>query len=157
MDFYLQKSIAQQFGAFRDGFRRLVDGKAIDLFSPVELDVTVRGNPTLDFEDLERNTTYDGGFTESSQAVRWLWEILHALDDAQKRRFLFFCTGSDRAPIRGLGSLGFVVARNGPDSDRLPTAHTCFNHLLLPDYDSKEKLQRMLLVAISNAEGFGLM
>lgn len=28
----------------------------------------------------------------------------------------------------------FIISRNGPDSDRLPTAHTCFNHLLLPEY-----------------------
>jgi hypothetical protein len=38
----------------------------------------------------------------------------------------------------------------------LPTAHTCFNHLLLPEYSSKEKLERMLLMALDNAEGFGL-
>eukprot|EP00960_Hanusia_phi_P014573 430137-Hanusia_phi.AAC.1 len=43
-------------------------------------------------------------------------------------------TGSDRSPIKGLGSMTFVISRNGPDSERLPTAHTCFNHLLLPEY-----------------------
>ena len=63
----------------------------------------------------------------------------------------------DRSPIKGLGSLTFVISRNGPDSDRLPTAHTCFNHLLLPEYADKEKLRRCLYTAISNAEGFGLM
>ncbi len=62
-----------------------------------------------------------------------------------------------RSPIKGLGSLTFVISRNGPDSDRLPTAHTCFNHLLLPEYSDKEKLKRCLYTAISNAEGFGLM
>ncbi len=36
-------------------------------------------------------------------------------------------------------------------------AHTCFNHLLLPEYSDKEKLRRCLYTAISNAEGFGLM
>lgn len=30
-----------------------------------------------------------------------------------------------------------MISRNGPDSDRLPTAHTCFNHLLLPEYTDK--------------------
>jgi len=33
-----------------------------------------------------------------------------------------------------LFSMTFIISRNGPDSDRLPTAHTCFNHLLLPEY-----------------------
>jgi ubiquitin-protein ligase E3 A len=59
--------------------------------------------------------------------------------------------------VKGLGSMLFVILKNGPDSDRLPTSHTCFNHLLLPEYKSKEKLKQMLLKAINNYEGFGLM
>ena len=51
-----------------------------------------------------------------------------------------FTTGTDRIPIRGLSSLTFIISRNGPDSNRLPTAHTCFNHLLLPEYKTKNKL-----------------
>ena len=77
----------------------------------------------------------------------------------QKRHLLAFCTGSDRVPINGLGALKvpFVIARNGDDSDRLPTSHTCFNHLLLPEYSTRDKLKERLLTAISNSEGFGLM
>ena len=61
-----------------------------------------------------------------------------------------------RAPVGGLGRLSLVIQRSGPDSDRLPTAHTCFNYLLLPEYASAEKLQALLLTAIENAQGFGL-
>ena len=66
----------------------------------------------------------------------WFWEAVHGFTEAQKKRLLAFVTGSDRVPIRGLASLQppFVISRNGPASDRLPTAHTCFNHLLLPAY-----------------------
>jgi hypothetical protein len=46
--------------------------------------------------------------------------------------------------------------RDGPDSNRLPTSHTCFNSLLLPSYRSKEKLADRLKLAILNSEGFGL-
>ena len=42
-------------------------------------------------------------------------------------------------------------------SYRLPTAHTCFNVLLLPDYSSKEKLRERLLKAITHAKGFGML
>jgi hypothetical protein len=38
----------------------------------------------------------------------------------------------------------------------LPTSHTCFNQLLLPEYKTKQKLKERLALAISNAEGFGL-
>jgi ubiquitin-protein ligase E3 A len=62
----------------------------------------------------------------------------------------------DRAPIGGLGSLKCVIQRDGPDSLKLPTAHTCFNTLLLPEYATREKVAERLRLAILNAEGFGL-
>lgn len=40
---------------------------------------------------------------------------------------------------------------------RLPTSHTCFNVLLLPEYSSKEKLRERLLKAITYAKGFGML
>ena len=79
------------------------------------------------------------------------------MTEEQQKRFLAFCTGSDRAPILGLGSVRLYIGRHGEDSDRLPSAHTCFNHLLIPEYSDKDKLKQKLLLAINNAEGFGLM
>jgi ubiquitin-protein ligase E3 A len=49
----------------------------------------------------------------------------------------------------------FIISRIGPDDSRLPSAHTCFNHLLLPEYSSKEVLAEKLLYAIHQSEGFG--
>ena len=40
---------------------------------------------------------------------------------------------------------------------RLPTSHTCFNVLLLPDYSTKEKLKERLLKAVMYAQGFGML
>ena len=60
-------------------------------------------------------------------------KIVHSLDEENKRKLLFFVTGSDRAPIKGLANVRFVISKNGFHSDRLPTAHTCFNHLLLSE------------------------
>jgi hypothetical protein len=39
---------------------------------------------------------------------------------------------------------------------RLPTAHTCFNVLMLPNYSSKSKLENRLKLAMANSTGFGL-
>ena len=55
-----------------------------------------------------------------------------------------------------MAELKLIIARNGPDSDKLPTAHTCFNVLLLPEYSSKQKLKEKLLKAIQFSSGFGL-
>lgn len=64
--------------------------------------------------------------------------------------------GSDRAPIGGLGNMKCIIQRDGPDSNKLPTSHTCFNTLLLPEYATREKMLDRLKLAIMNAEGFGL-
>ena len=49
-----------------------------------------------------------------------------------------------------------VIQRDGTDSQKLPTSHTCFNTLLLPSYRSKAALGDRLRLAIMNSEGFGL-
>jgi ubiquitin-protein ligase E3 A len=111
----------------------------------------------LDFEELEKVTIYDNGYYEDHPVIKNFWEVVHSLSVEEKKKLLFFATGSDRSPIGGLGKLTFVITRHGPDSDRLPSAHTCFNHLLLPEYNTKDKLKDRLLASINNAEGFGLM
>ncbi|KAH9320478.1 hypothetical protein KI387_015117, partial [Taxus chinensis] len=137
--YYLETSIASSFEAFKKGFQKLWRGRILQLFRPAELEQLICGSPVLDFEALEKCTIYEDGYRKDSRIVREFWEIVHSLDEENRKKLLFFSTGSDRAPIKGLANLRFVISRNGSDSDRLPTAHTCFNHLLLPDYRDKDK------------------
>ena len=65
-------------------------------------------------------------------------------------------TGCDRAPIDGLATLPFVISRNA-NIDELPSSHTCFNNLILPDYQNKEFLKNKLMIALNYSEGFGLI
>eukprot|EP00854_Cymbomonas_tetramitiformis_P005952 gene5952-7156_t len=155
--FLLESGIERQFVAFKRGFRRLCGGPVLHLFRPEELEQLICGSPVLDFEALEKHTQYDDGYSKESRAIQNFWTVVHRLKQEDKKKLLFFATGSDRVPIKGLGNLPFVISRNGPHSDRLPTAHTCFNHLLLPEYDTEETLENRLMTAINNAEGFGLM
>jgi len=157
VDFVLNRSIQGQFNAFKEGFDAVCADGTIRLFRSEELEQLICGCPDLDFEALEGNTHYDGGWTNESPVIREFWEIVHAFTDDQKKRLLFFATGSDRVPIGGLKKLPFVIAKNGGDANRLPTSHTCFNALLLGDYTSKEHLQRCLLTAINEFCGFGLI
>ena len=62
-----------------------------------------------------------------------------------------------RVSAQGLGNLNFVISRNGTDEQRLPSAHTCFNHLLLPEYREKDQLRTQLLKAIQDTEGFHII
>ena len=74
-----------------------------------------------------------------------------------QKKLYVFVTASARVPPKGIGVVTFVVHRNGPDSDRLPSSLTCFGRLLLPEYSSKDKLRRMLVTALENYNGFGLV
>ena len=127
------------------------------MFRWEELELLICGSSFLDFEALERAAQYDDGYSRTHPTISLLWEVIHELPVKLQKRFLFFCTGSDRVPIKGLGNLNFVVSRNGTDESRLPSAHTCFNHLLLPEYKDKEKLKQQLLKAINDTEGFHII
>lgn len=127
------------------------------LFRPEEIELLVCGSRQFDFDELELATQYDGGYTSGSRVIKDFWTVVHSLTMDDKRKLLQFTTGSDRVPLGGLSRLKLVIARNGPDSDRLPTAHTCFNVLLLPEYASEEKLRDRLLKAINYSKGFGML
>ncbi|KAG1468517.1 hypothetical protein G6F56_003790 [Rhizopus delemar] len=155
--FILSISVQKQFEAFKEGFLLVCKDSAIKMFRPEEVEQLICGSSDLDFEALEKTTVYDGGWTKDSDIIKYFWEIAHSFSYEDKKKLLFFATGSDRAPIGGLSKLQFVIAKNGGDSDRLPTSHTCYNVLLLCEYSSKEKLKERLLTSISNAEGFGMI
>lgn len=78
-------------------------------------------------------------------------------------RLLQFITGTSKVPLEGFkalqgisGTQRFQIHKAYGSRERLPSAHTCFNQLDLPDYSSKEQLQERLLLAIHEAnEGFG--
>ncbi|UJR23464.1 hypothetical protein I4U23_026466 [Adineta vaga] len=158
VDLVLNKSVEKQFHPFFHGFLLVTrDSSLRKLFRPDEIELLVAGSQVLDFDQLASAAEYDGGYTKDSPTIKNFWNALGSFTEEQKRKFLRFTTGSDRAPIGGLARLKLIISRNGPDTDRLPTAHTCFNAFLLPDYSTMEKLREKLLIAINNAEGFGLL
>ena len=156
IQYLLRDSIRPQFDAFSKGFFLVCDTQALRKFHYRELEMLICGSQVLDFHELEAHTKYDG-LSKNDQVVRWFWEVAHQFSESQKRLLLSFATGSDRSPVGGLKDLGFVIAKAGGEPGRLPTASTCFNVLLLPLYASKDDLERALLLALDNAEGFGLM
>ncbi|KAL0490480.1 E3 ubiquitin-protein ligase HECTD2 [Acrasis kona] len=157
VEWRLETSVQKQFDAFMEGFQMVLnDDHILKLFKPEELELMVCGSPEFDFDALERSTKYADGFVKEDETIVNFWQVVKSFSEQDKKKFLAFCTGSDRVPIKGLGNLQFVIIKNGDDSERLPTAHTCFNYLLLPKYATKEKLREKLMSAIENFEGFGL-
>lgn len=157
VDFLLNTSVKKQFAAFRKGFLLVVgDTPLFHLFSPSEIELLLLGSQTYDFNELERVTEYEGDYNAETPVIRQFWSVVHSMPEEEQRKLLQFTTGTDRIPVGGMSRMKFVIAKQGPDSDRLPTAHTCFNVLLLPEYSSKEKLDRCLRIAIDYSKGFGM-
>jgi len=155
-EWLLASSIERQFEPFRKGVRRVCDSSLFNALDSVELELIVCGEQDLDFAQMRNHAVYDG-YTEDSPYVTAFWDLLLAFDVEQKKRFLSFVTGSDLAPVGGLQELQLVIQKNGGEpTDRLPTAHTCFNLLLLPEYETEAKMEKLLNTAVHNAEGFGL-
>lgn len=132
LQWLLVDSVATQMNAFARGFNRVAAGPALDLFRAEELSQLVTGSEDLNFEELQGATTYEAPFHAHHASILQFWEVAHALSPEDKKKFLAFVTGCDRAPINGLRDVKMIIQRAGPDSDRLPTASTCFATLLLP-------------------------
>jgi len=156
VEWVLDGSIRKSFMDFKSGFDKVMGGSSISLLKPEELMLLVCGTPHMNLRELEAVARYEGGYDKSSNVIQWFWAVVHEMDLTSQRQLLMFVTGSAKAPIGGLGKLSLLIQRAGPESDHLPTAHTCFNVLLMPEYGSKEKLKERLMKAISECRGFGL-
>jgi len=153
----LVDSIHVQWEHFQTGLMRIMEYSSLDLFSPEELELLVVGIPELDFDALEKNTKYEGGYDESTHVVRNFWKFVKEANPEDQSKLLMFVTSSTKAPIGGLGKMNFIIQKASTDSANLPTSHTCFNTLLLPDYgDDYVKMKCLLGRAILECEGFGL-
>jgi hypothetical protein len=151
------KSVTPQFLAFRKGFRTCLQDKSLDLFDADTLRSLVEGSQDIDVKELKACTRYEDGYSATHSAIEAFWSIVKQYDLDDRRKLLEFVTASDRVPITGYESMTFVIARNGSDTENLPTSSTCFGKLMLPQYDSREKMKRKLDLAIQNSQGFGVV
>jgi len=69
--------------------------------------------------------------------------------DILKRTLYLGATNKDSNSVRV-----FTIVLIEADSEALPKAHTCFNRLDIPLYESKHKFQHKLLQAMNETMGF---
>ncbi|KAH0538890.1 hypothetical protein FGG08_004546 [Glutinoglossum americanum] len=149
-------SISAQYEAFARGFFVCLDRKSLTLFTPPTLRPLLEGTLEIDISALEKSARYDDGYSPNHPLIKDFWSIVRSYTPLQKRQLLEFVTASDRVPVGGIGSVMFVVQRNGPDSERVPTSLTCFGRLLVPEYGTRKKLKEKLELALDNGRGFGV-
>ncbi|KAL5559936.1 hypothetical protein UlMin_036147 [Ulmus minor] len=158
----LTTAIRPQITAFMDGFNELIPRELISIFNDKELELLISGLPDIDLDDMRANTEYSG-YSAASPVIQWFWEVAQGFSKEDKARLLQFVTGTSKVPLEGFsalqgisGSQKFQIHKAYGSSDHLPSAHTCFNQLDLPEYPSKQHLEERLLLAIHEAnEGFG--
>ncbi|XP_031633255.1 probable E3 ubiquitin-protein ligase HERC4 isoform X3 [Contarinia nasturtii] len=155
IDFLLNKSVVTHFDAFYAGFMKVCGGPVMELFRAHELMALVIGNENYDWDAFEQATKYKNGYTSGDPTIRLFWEVFHELSLDDKKKFLRFLTGSDRIAI-GTKALQIIIQPVNDDKF-LPVAHTCFNLLDLPRYQTKEKLKYKLMQAIQQHQGFSLV
>ncbi|XP_022773024.1 E3 ubiquitin-protein ligase UPL1-like isoform X2 [Durio zibethinus] len=158
----LTTAIRPQINAFLEGFNELIPRELISIFNDKELELLISGLPDIDLDDMRVNTEYSG-YSAASPVIQWFWEVVQGFSKEDKARLLQFVTGTSKVPLEGFsalqgisGSQKFQIHKAYGSPDHLPSAHTCFNQLDLPEYPSKEHLEERLLLAIHEAnEGFG--
>ncbi|KAH6764972.1 hypothetical protein C2S51_016221 [Perilla frutescens var. frutescens] len=158
----LTTAIRPQINAFLEGFTELIPRDLISIFHDKELELLISGLPDIDLDDLRANTEYSG-YTAASPAIQWFWEVVQELSKEDTARLLQFVTGTSKVPLEGFsalqgisGSQKFQIHKAYGSPEHLPSAHTCFNQLDLPEYPSKQHLEERLLLAIHEGnEGFG--
>lgn len=160
-------SVEPQYEAFARGFRTLIDPKAASIITPPVLQLLTEGSGDLDVHALRRVARHKGwgngtpsssSNTESTEhpLLVAFWDMATRWPAERQRLLLKFVTASDRVPAMGYGGISFVIERNGGDSDLLPSSSTCFGMLMMPEYSSAEKMERKLVLALENCEGFGV-
>lgn len=159
--------VAQPFAvtrAFLNGLGTIIEPVWLSMFNQSELQRLVGGDSSeIDVEDLRRNTVYSGLYDigddgQEHPTIQMFWDVMHGLEDSQRRDVLKYVTSTPRAPLLGFNQLSprFSIRDGGRDTTRLPSASTCVNLLKLPTYGSAELLKDKLLYAVSSGAGFDL-
>ncbi|XP_033020176.1 E3 ubiquitin-protein ligase NEDD4-like isoform X4 [Lacerta agilis] len=152
--------VQKQMNAFLEGFTELLPTDLIKIFDENELELLMCGLGDVDVNDWRQHTIYKNGYCPNHPVIQWYWKAVLLMDAEKRIRLLQFVTGTSRVPMNGFAEL---YGSNGPQlftieqwgsPEKLPRAHTCFNRLDLPPYDSFEELREKLLMAVENAQGF---
>ncbi|XP_041763386.1 E3 ubiquitin-protein ligase Nedd-4-like isoform X3 [Anopheles merus] len=149
-----------QMQAFLDGFGSLVPLNLLKIFDEHELELLMCGIQNIDLRDWKRNTLYKGDYYPNHVVIQWFWRAVLSFSNEMRARLLQFVTGTSRVPMNGFKEL---YGSNGPQMftiekwgtpENYPRAHTCFNRLDLPPYESYQQLKDRLIQAVEGSQGF---
>jgi len=151
----LLASVKEQMEHFLKGFHEIIPAELISIFDEQELELLISGLPDIDVDDWKSNTEYHN-YSLSSPQIQWFWRAVRSFDKEERAKLLQFVTGTSKVPLNGFKELEgmngvnrFNIHRDYGNKDRLPTSHTCFNQLDIPEYDSYDILRSQIMKAIT--------
>ncbi|CAK1550251.1 unnamed protein product [Leptosia nina] len=154
------RRVQEQMNAFLEGFGALVPPALLKIFDEHELELLLCGIQRIDVRDWRANTLYKGDYHANHLVVQWFWRVVLSFSNEMRSRLLQFVTGTSRVPMNGFKEL---YGSNGPQlftiekwgsPENYPRAHTCFNRIDLPPYESYQQLREKLIKAIEGSQGF---
>lgn len=152
--------VQEQMYAFLEGLGGLIPLPLLKIFDENELELLLCGIQHIDVRDWRANTLYKGDYHANHLVVQWFWRVVLSFSNEMRSRLLQFVTGTSRVPMNGFKEL---YGSNGPQlftiekwgsPDNYPRAHTCFNRIDLPPYESYQQLREKLVKAIEGSQGF---
>ncbi|XP_065370385.1 E3 ubiquitin-protein ligase Smurf1 [Calliphora vicina] len=166
VNYRFMRGIEQQFLALQKGFCELIPNHLLRPFDERELELVIGGISSIDVNDWRNNTRLKHCTPETQQVI-WFWQVVESYTSEMRARLLQFVTGSSRVPLQGFRALQGSTGAVGPrlftihltqdvPLQNLPKAHTCFNRIDLPPYDSYQLLYDKLTQAVEETCGFAV-
>eukprot|EP00658_Telonema_sp_P-2_P006475 TRINITY_DN12453_c0_g2_i1.p1 TRINITY_DN12453_c0_g2~~TRINITY_DN12453_c0_g2_i1.p1 ORF type:complete len:1639 (-),score=257.57 TRINITY_DN12453_c0_g2_i1:222-4985(-) len=159
--FVLSTGIQQQIQALQSGFEEACPLHSLHALTSEELRTQLTGEGCLDWclDDLKDAVEPKHGYTSDSPAFMMLLEVLVEMSGEERKKFIWWATGSPRLPPGGLHKLSphklsIVLKTEGerqPD-DIMVSVNVCNKAIKLPDYSDRKVLHERLRAAINTKE-----
>jgi hypothetical protein len=112
--------------AIRRGLACIVPIRALQYFTPKELDVLITGDPSCDIKLLKEHTKYCG-YGANDPICKRFWRVFEDFTSDQRTNFIRFTWGRSRLPDRSFTQeWKFRLTKWDKNTAQLPEAHTCF-------------------------------
>uniref|UniRef100_A0A1Q3F9R3 E3 ubiquitin-protein ligase SMURF1 n=2 Tax=Culex tarsalis TaxID=7177 RepID=A0A1Q3F9R3_CULTA len=166
VNYRFMRGIEQQFLALSKGFGELIPSHLLRPFDERELELVIGGISKIDVNDWKAHTRLKQCTPETPQII-WFWQIVESYSPEMRAQLLQFVTGSCRVPLQGFRALQGSTGAVGPrlftihltadaPIQNLPKAHTCFNRIDLPMYDTHQLMYDKLTQAVEETCGFAV-
>nr|XP_002122623.3 apoptosis-resistant E3 ubiquitin protein ligase 1 [Ciona intestinalis] len=157
----LSESIKNELALFIKGLTSIVPDHLLSVFDENELELVMCGSSKISPDDFKLHCVVNSGMDPTFQKIlSWFWSLISTFTQDELARLLQFTTGCSQLPPDGFKALEpkFKISSIEYKTGGLPMAHTCFNELCLPNYESYDDLHKMLKISITEGiTGFGLV